>query len=330
MLTPNPFNEAGAAPEKAGETVQKERALHLLHAARRLRGLTPEQVRRIASRLDAPVVPVRRRSLRSVLAIVALLLSAGTAVAWTTGTLRRFPAVRALFTSPRIAERPPSLAAAGAAVQPIEIAAPKEQAPEQAPTADLEAPEASTPPRRENRAASVPPVPPVRRRTSNPPVARAARLALAASQESSKESAKESSKLAATAPLMPDNPIAREGESFANVLRIWRRDHDGRTALSNLDLHDRSFAHGQMALESQLLRVEILLSEGRDREALALLDRLALGKGNVPRGRELLTVRGELRIKAGRCDDGRADLGSISGGTDGLAERARNALTYCR
>jgi len=85
-----------------------------------------------------------------------------------------------------------------------------------------------------------------------------------------------------------------------------------------------------MALESQLLRVEILLSEGRDREALAVLDQLALGKGNVPRGRELLTVRGELRIKAGRCDDGRADLGSIGGGTDGLAERARNALTYCR
>jgi len=85
-----------------------------------------------------------------------------------------------------------------------------------------------------------------------------------------------------------------------------------------------------MALESRLLRVEILLSAGRDPEALAVLDQLALGKGNVPRGRELLTVRGELRIKAGRCDDGRADLGSIEGGTDGLAERARNALTYCR
>jgi hypothetical protein len=129
---------------------------------------------------------------------------------------------------------------------------------------------------------------------------------------------------------MPDNPIAQEGESFANVLRSWRRDHDGRAALSALDLHDGRFARGQMALESRLLRVEILLSQGRDGQALALLDRLALGNALVPRGRELLTVRGELRIKAGRCDDGRADLASIGDGTDAFAERARNALTHCR
>jgi len=129
---------------------------------------------------------------------------------------------------------------------------------------------------------------------------------------------------------MPDNPIAQEGESFARVLRSWRRDHDGRAALSALDLHDGRFSSGQMGLESRLLRVEILLSLGRDGAALALLDRLALGKGQVPRGRELLTVRGELRIKAGRCPDGRADLAAIGDGTDVLAERARNALTHCR
>jgi hypothetical protein len=315
LLHPNPSDEARAAPEKAEEKAQEERARRLLHGVRNLRGLTPEQVRRIASRLDAAVVPARRRSLLPVLAILALLLSAGTAVAWTTGTLRRFPAVRALFTSTRIARRPPSPAMAGVAVRPIEIAAPKEQAP----TADLEALEASKPPRREDRPASVPPG---HRRAS------IARAALAARQEPA--ASRESSKLPTTTPLMPDNPIAREGESFANVLRSWRRDHDGRAALSALDLHDRDFASGQMALEARLLRVEILLSEGRDREALALLDRLALGKGNVPRGRELLTVRGELRIKAGRCDDGRADLASIGGGTDDFAERARNALTYCR
>ena len=315
MLTPNPFDEDRSAPEKAGEKAQKERGLHLLHGARSLRGLTPEQVRRIACRLEAAVVPVRRRSLLPGLAILVFLLSAGTAVAWTTGTLRRFPAVRALFASNRIARRPPSLVTAPAAVGPIEIAAPREQAP----TARPEALEAPTPPRREDSPTSVPPV---RRRASNAPAARAARPEPAAERKSSK--------LPITTPLMPDNPISREGESFANVLRSWRRDHDGRNALANLDLHDRRFARGQMALESQLLRVEILLSEGRDREALAVLDQLALGKGNVPRGRELLTVRGELRIKAGRCDDGRADLGSIGGGTDGLAERARNALTYCR
>ncbi len=84
-----------------------------------------------------------------------------------------------------------------------------------------------------------------------------------------------------------------------------------------------------MALESRLLRVEILLSEHRDHDALAILDGLPLGKVNLPRGRELLTVRGELRVKASRCDDGRADLAAVLGGSDILAERARNALTHC-
>jgi hypothetical protein len=321
LLNRNPFDEDRAAPEKAEEKAQGDRALRLLHGVRHLRGLTPGQVRRIASRLDAAVVPVRRRSLLPVLAILALLLSAGTAVAWTTGALRRLPAMRGLFTSTRIARRPPSPSlspspsVAGAGVRPIEIATPEAQAP----TADLEEPEASRPPRRPDVPASVPPG---RRRASHAPAALAVRQGPAASRESSK--------LPAPTSLMDGNPIAREGESFAKVLRSWRRDHDGRASLSALDLHDHGFARGQMALESRLLRVEILLSEGRDRDALALLDSLALGKGNVPRGRELLTVRGELRIKAGRCGDGRADLASIGGGTDGFAERARNALTYCR
>lgn len=315
MLTPNPFDEDRTAPERAGEKAQKERALRLLHGARHLRGLTPEQVRRIASRLDAAVVPVRRRSLLLVLAVLGLLLSAGTAVAWTTGKLQRFRAVSALLTSARIARRPPSLTTAGTAVRPIDIAAPHERTP----TADLEALALPNPPRREESTAAVPPG---RRRAGNAPAAGTARREPAASREPTT--------LPATAPPMPDNAIAREGESFANVLRSWRRDHDGRTALFNLDLHDRLFSRGQMALESRLLRIEILLSEGRDDDALALLDQMALGKGNVPRGRELLTARGELRIKAGRCDDGRTDLESIRAGTDRLAERARNALTYCR
>ena len=132
-----------------------------------------------------------------------------------------------------------------------------------------------------------------------------------------------------SAPEAPDSPIVREGESFATVLRRWRRVHDGQAALAALDLHDRSFVRGQMALESRLLRVEILLFEHRDHDALAILDGLPLGKVSLPRGGELLTVRGELRVKAGRCDDGRADLAAVLGGSDILAERARNALTHC-
>jgi hypothetical protein len=319
LLNRNLFDDQHAALEKTAEKArrkaQEERGLRLLHGVRNLRGLTPAQVRRIASRLDAAVVPVRRRSIVPVIAL-ALLLSAGTAVAWATGTLRRLPAVRALFSSTRTARRPPSPAAARAAVRPIETAAPQEQAP----TAHLEELEASKPLRRQDSPAAVPPG---RRRASSAPAAFGARQEPAAAP-------REPSKLPATTPPIPDNLIAQEGESFANVLRSWRRDHDGRAALSALDLHDGRFARGQMALESRLLRIEILLSEGRDGQALALLDRLALGKGQVPRARELLTVRGELRIKAGRCDDGRADLASIGDGTDAFAERARNALTHCR
>lgn len=302
MLNRNQSDGGGAAAEHA----QQERGVRLLHRARDLRGLTPQQVRRIASRLDAAVAPGRRRFLLPALAALALLLSAGTAVAWGTGTLRRLPVVRALFASKRIPAPVPSPARAGATSRPSELATPV-AANEPAPFAEADGMEPARPPRREDSLA----VPPARKRASVAP-------ALAARQQP-----------ALPAPI-PDSPIVREGESFANVLRRWRRDRDARAALSALDLHDRGFANGQMALESRLLRVEILLSGGHDREALPLLEGLALGKGNVPRGRELLTVRGELRIRAGRCDDGRADLVSIAAGTDAFAERARSALTYCR
>ena len=301
MLNRNPFDHDAGAPERA----QEERGLRLLHRARDLQGLTPQQVRRIAARLDDVGVPARRRTFVPVLAALALLFSAGTAVAWGTGTLQRLPVVRALFTSKRIAVRAPSLASARVRPQPSAPAAPPDSKPAP-PPAEPERLDASRPAAREPSLATA------RKRAAVTP-ARPAVL----------------EQPVAPVPA-PESPIAHEGESFANVLRRWRRDRDAGAALSALDVHDRSFTTGQMELESRLLRVEILLAEGRDREALGVLDRLALGKGNVPRGRELLTVRGELRIKAGRCDDGRADLTSIAGGTDTFAGRARNALTYCR
>jgi len=327
LLNRNPFDQDRAALGKTGEEARDERGLRLLHRVRSPRGLTSEQVRRIASRLDATVLPVRRRSLLPVLAAVALLLSAGTAAAWATGTLPRLPVVGALFTRPPNVPRSPAVAMARAPIRPLEVAAPKEQAPPASVPDEiggLEGTEGSQPRRREGGPASLAPA--GRRRASPSPAPPATRPRPTAPQEPPTVP----STVPGTTPLAVDSPIARESESFANVLRSWRRDHDDRTAMSALDLHDRLFASGQMALESRLLRVEILLSRGSNREALALLDRLSLGKGNVPRGPELLTVRGELRIKAGRCDDGRADLASIAAGSDGLAQRARNALTHCQ
>ena len=82
-------------------------------------------------------------------------------------------------------------------------------------------------------------------------------------------------------------------------------------------------------MESRLLRAEILLAQGRERESLALLDQVTIA--GSPRARELFTVRGELRIKLGRCRDGRADLGEVlaKGMADAFARRATEALAHC-
>lgn len=305
MLNRNPSDDHRATLDQA----QDERGRRLLQDARGLRGLTPDQVRRIASRLEAAAVPARRRRLVPVAATLGVLLSAGTALAWATGTLPRLPVVGALFSlhSPGArAPRPP--AGVRAAPRSTGVAAPVEQ-PAVAISGD---PEATAPSRAANTAA-----PPVRRR------------GVLARPAPGPDGPREQIPSVSSPTPAPDNPIVREGESFATALRRWRRDHDSQAALAALDLHDRSFPGGQMALESRLLRVEILLSEHRDHDALAILDGLPLGQVNLPRGRELLTARGELRIKAGRCADGRADLAAILGGSDSLAERARNALTHC-
>jgi hypothetical protein len=134
----------------------------------------------------------------------------------------------------------------------------------------------------------------------------------------------------ATAPAAPpEDPIAAENRSFMAALARWHRDHKAADALAMLELHEQRFPHGQMRLEARLLRAEILLQQAREREALALLDGVTLT--GLPRGRELLTVRGELRIKHGRCADGRSDLGDVlaKGSTDSLGRRAAAAILLC-
>jgi len=124
-------------------------------------------------------------------------------------------------------------------------------------------------------------------------------------------------------------PIQAESRSFSAALAEWHRDHDAKAALAALDGHERKFPGGQMQLEARLLRAEILLQQGREQEGLALLDRMYLPE--LPRGRELQTVRGELRIKYGRCTEGRRDLDEVlaKDRTDGLARRAARAISLC-
>jgi outer membrane PBP1 activator LpoA protein len=123
--------------------------------------------------------------------------------------------------------------------------------------------------------------------------------------------------------------MVAESRSFASVLEPWHRTHNPGTALALLDAHERRYPSGHMHLESRLLRAEIYLAQGRESAALNVLDTLLLS--GMPRGRELQTVRGELRIKAGRCAEGKRDLGDVldKGVADALAKRAAQAISHC-
>ncbi len=127
----------------------------------------------------------------------------------------------------------------------------------------------------------------------------------------------------------PEDPITIESRSFSAALAEWHRDHNAQAALVALDSHERRFPNGHLQLEGRLLRAEILLKQGREREGLVLLDAVPLT--GLPRGRELQTVRGELRIKYGRCADGRSDLASVlaKDSTDVLGRRAARAISLC-
>jgi hypothetical protein len=85
-----------------------------------------------------------------------------------------------------------------------------------------------------------------------------------------------------------------------------------------------------MRLESRVLRAEVNLAEGRERESLSVLDTLSLA--GIPRAREMQLVRGELRIKFGRCAEGKRDVDDVlaKGIADPLAKRAAQALSRCQ
>jgi hypothetical protein len=134
---------------------------------------------------------------------------------------------------------------------------------------------------------------------------------------------------AARAPSPAEDPISAESRSFSAALGQWHRDHNAEAALAALDRHERRFPYGQIRLEAKLLRAEILLQQGREREALGLLDGVSLS--GLPRGRELQTVRGELRVKYGRCREGRSDLEHVlaKDRADALGHRAARAIALC-
>jgi hypothetical protein len=132
-----------------------------------------------------------------------------------------------------------------------------------------------------------------------------------------------------TPPPPPEDPVLAESRSFSAAVGRWHLGHDAKAALTALDGHQRRFPGGRLSLEATLLRAEILLQLGREPEVLHLLDGVSLA--GLPRGRELQTVRGELRIKHGRCAEGRGDLDEVlaKDASDSFGRRAAHAISVC-
>jgi hypothetical protein len=126
-----------------------------------------------------------------------------------------------------------------------------------------------------------------------------------------------------------ESPIVAESHSLASVIEPWHRTRNASTALALLDAHEQHYPNGRLNVETRMLRAEIYLTQGREADALAVLDTIVLS--GIPRVRELQTVRGELRIKAGRCVEGKRDLGEVleKNLADSLAKRAVQALHHC-
>jgi hypothetical protein len=126
-----------------------------------------------------------------------------------------------------------------------------------------------------------------------------------------------------------EGALSVEARSLADALARWRRAGDAETALGLLDAHDRRFPRGALSVESKVARAEILLALARRDQALVVLDSLDLA--SLPRARELETIRGELRVQAGRCRDARADLDRVLQDTamDDFGRRASHAMAKC-
>ena len=310
----------------------ERQGLALLHQTRKIRDLDSGQVERIARRIHKPAARPARALLWPALAAIASLLVAGATLAITQGGLRALPIVGSR-SSPTTAPMPkPAEARRGRGLALPKASGRDQQGGEPEPaasplpiilpgTAPLPAASRSVVP------AAVPRPAPV---TQPGP----------ASAEGQREISRTLA-LRDPSPAVPreraaparseaeEASIVAESRAFATVIESWHRQHDAGAALGLLDAYEQRYPAGDMRLEARILRAEIYLAQGQSALALAALDGLSLR--GIPRARELQTLRGELRVKAGRCREARADLGGVleKSMTDALAKRATQALAHC-
>jgi len=298
------------------ESQRQQQSLAFLHQARDVRGLHAAQVERIEHRLKGRSPRPRRIVLLPALAALGLVLAAGAAFALAKGGLRSLPIVGSLF-GPLLA---PAASAEDANLGQHRRATPKPA---------VEHPAAKNP------SLAIPPVVPAVHPVSEPKdVNQGPRRTLALRDPGDSHRAAHTTEAPVTPAPPPaaekeENPIVAESRSFASVIEPWHRTRNASTTLALLDAHERRYPSGHMRLESRVLRAEILLAEGRESEALKVLDSMSLS--GIPRARELQTVRGELRIKAGRCSEGKRDLDDVLKKVvaDALAKRASQAISHC-
>ena len=119
-----------------------------------------------------------------------------------------------------------------------------------------------------------------------------------------------------------------ESEALAAVLVKLRREHDAQGALALLDGSQALFAHGTLALEARVARIDALLALGRSSEALGLLEHLPFAQSG--RGGELRLVRAELRATTD-CGQALSDFDALvrQALAPALTERALYGRAAC-
>jgi hypothetical protein len=316
-------SDVGAGLERQG--------LAFLHQARVVRDLQPGQVERIARRLQKPTVRPPRALLWPALAAITLVTVVGATLAVAQGGISALPIVGSLFApTPKQTEdrrgRGPASPKTSGQVQKDDGAAalPRPSTP------PSPAPLPAVPPPVAPAAAPGPaPAPQPGRAAHREPPRTVALRAPSPSAAREREPGPGRGGQAAWPSEAAEDPIVAESRAFATVIESWHRQHDAGIALGLLDGYEQRHPAGHMRLEARVLRAELYLAQGRSAQALSVLDGISLS--GLPRARELQTLRGELRVKAGRCLDARADLGLVleKSMTDVLAKRATQALVHC-
>jgi hypothetical protein len=126
----------------------------------------------------------------------------------------------------------------------------------------------------------------------------------------------------------PPSALANETALLGVALARLRQQRDARGALAALDAYDARLPHGALRREADAARVDALLLLGRDGEALALLQTLALQTRG--RDQELRVVRGELAA-ATSCERAVTDFDGVLAAAPpaALAERALHGRATC-